>query len=72
MAIGCPGKVRKFLSYLYSSFLALGVVVLVGSAGCFKPWQVCVREQQKSLLGHQFWGGTWGVLRLLVRLVLPL
>lgn len=43
-AIGCPGKVRKSLSYLYSSFLGLDVV-LMGSDLYLKPRRVCVRKQ---------------------------
>lgn len=40
----CPEKVRKSLSYLYSSFLGLDVV-LMGRAVYLKPWQVFVTIQ---------------------------
>lgn len=36
-AIGCPEKVRKSLSYLYSSFVGLDVVFM-GRALYLKPW----------------------------------
>lgn len=77
-AIGCPGKVRKSLSYLYPSFLGLDVV-LMGSALYLKPWQVCVRKAAPFSIRNLCWvtesfdvtessGVTCGELRFLLGL----